>query len=65
MAKLPAPSFDRAILTHAYETAATATERVLTEMWEQMLGLHGIARQDDFFDLGGDSLMAVEMFLLL
>jgi thioesterase domain-containing protein/acyl carrier protein len=36
-------------------------ERQLLEIWQQSLGLPGIGINDDFFDLGGHSLMAMQM----
>jgi thioesterase domain-containing protein/acyl carrier protein len=37
-------------------------ERRLVEIWERVLGLEGIGVEDDFFDLGGRSLRAIELF---
>jgi acetoacetyl-CoA synthetase len=42
------------------EDASTA-EKVLA-IWESVLGVQGIAADDDFFDLGGTSLQAVRVF---
>ncbi len=36
----------------------TATERLLADIWEQTFGRDRIGPSDDFFDLGGDSLLA-------
>jgi amino acid adenylation domain-containing protein len=36
----------------------TETERQLVDIWERALDVTGVGRNDDFFDLGGDSLMA-------
>jgi len=41
---------------------ADALERRLIEIWERELDTEGIAPDDDFFDLGGHSLMAVAVF---
>ncbi|OBA59289.1 polyketide synthase [Mycobacterium sp. 1100029.7] len=35
------------------------TEAVLRQIWMQCLGLNSIGRTDNFFDLGGDSLIAI------
>ena len=44
------------------EPPSTRTEKRLARMWDRLLGGAGpIGRDDDFFGLGGDSLMAVEM----
>lgn len=40
----------------------TPTERVLTEIWAEVLGLERVGVRDDFLELGGDSLMAVTVF---
>jgi amino acid adenylation domain-containing protein len=39
----------------------TETERQLVSIWEQVFDLKAIGRDDDFFDLGGDSLTAAVM----
>jgi nonribosomal peptide synthetase MxcG len=35
-------------------------EHVVLRVWEQVLGVVGISTQDDFFDLGGQSLQAIQ-----
>jgi acyl carrier protein len=35
---------------------------VLTPIWERVLQRPSIRQEDNFFDLGGDSLLAVELF---
>ncbi|MEH2084378.1 MAG: amino acid adenylation domain-containing protein [Nostoc sp.] len=34
----------------------------LTKIWENLLGIHPIGIKDNFFDLGGNSLLAVHLF---
>ncbi len=36
-------------------------ERALAEMWQELLGIDAVGMQDDFFALGGDSLLAVQL----
>ena len=37
-------------------------QKLLTTIWTEFLGISSINNQDDFFDLGGTSLLAVELF---
>jgi acyl-CoA synthetase (AMP-forming)/AMP-acid ligase II/thioesterase domain-containing protein/aryl carrier-like protein len=39
----------------------TATERQLAELWRELLGVGEIGVDDDFFALGGDSILAAEL----
>ncbi|WP_404481570.1 type I polyketide synthase [Novosphingobium sp. BL-52-GroH] len=38
----------------------TSAERIIAEIWSEMLGVRHIQREDDFFDLGGHSLLGVQ-----
>lgn len=40
---------------------ATALEARLRDIWEEVLGLEGIGVNDDFFDLGGQSILAARL----
>ncbi|MFN4266565.1 MAG: amino acid adenylation domain-containing protein [Aquabacterium sp.] len=40
--------------------AQTPTERIIAEVWESVLGIPGIGPADNFFDLGGTSLLAMQ-----
>ncbi|WP_424933545.1 AMP-binding protein [Amaricoccus macauensis] len=42
---------------------ATETERVLMDIWRDVLGHENFGVEDDFFDMGGDSLQAMRMLL--
>lgn len=39
----------------------TDTERSLAQLWERLLGLDAVGRDDHFFEIGGDSLSIVRM----
>ncbi|WP_394823560.1 type I polyketide synthase [Pendulispora albinea] len=57
-----APKHPRpASLRSPFAAPATALERLLTEQWEHALGIAPIGVLDNFFDLGGDSLIAVQL----
>ncbi|MCX4656754.1 amino acid adenylation domain-containing protein [Streptomyces microflavus] len=55
----------RLLQTVSSTTAAappeTATEQRLAALWEEILGTENLARDDDFFMLGGHSLMAARL----
>lgn len=42
---------------------ATDTEVQLSEMWADVLGVDSVSRGDNFFDLGGDSMLATRLVL--
>jgi thioesterase domain-containing protein/NAD(P)-dependent dehydrogenase (short-subunit alcohol dehydrogenase family) len=48
-------------LSSVYIAPRTALETSLVECWEKFLGVHPIGVEDDFFSLGGDSLLAVQL----
>ncbi len=50
---------------HAHVGPRNPLERQLVDMWEEMLGVHPIGVTDNFFDLGGHSLVAVRMISML
>ncbi|HLB77445.1 MAG TPA: non-ribosomal peptide synthetase [Candidatus Dormibacteraeota bacterium] len=43
------------------EGARTATELAVAEIWQELLGRSEVGRQDNFFDLGGRSLLLVRL----
>jgi amino acid adenylation domain-containing protein len=55
--KIPA----RQKVTKLHVPPRTTTERVLAEIWREILGVDSVGAQDDFFDLGGHSMMIVQL----
>ncbi|MFF0107324.1 amino acid adenylation domain-containing protein [Streptomyces hirsutus] len=43
----------------------TATERRVAAVWSDLLRVESVHREDDFFDLGGDSLLVLRVFARL
>jgi amino acid adenylation domain-containing protein len=58
---LPPPDSTRPRLAQRYIAPHTALERNLVAIWADILGLQQIGVDDDFFDLGGNSMVAVRM----
>ncbi len=59
---LPAPAPTRAEAVEAPAAPRDSLELTLTKIWEQTLGVHPVGVNDDFFEMGGHSLLAAEMF---
>ncbi|MGY0056240.1 amino acid adenylation domain-containing protein [Streptomyces sp. LZ34] len=57
-AALPAPSFQAA---GEYRAPSSERERVLHEVFSEVLGRPRIGVDDSFFDLGGDSIIAMQL----
>ncbi|WP_033581533.1 non-ribosomal peptide synthetase, partial [Dickeya zeae] len=57
---LPAPD-DSAFVRTAYEAPQGETELALAAIWQRLLGIERVGRQDHFFELGGHSLLAVRL----
>lgn len=60
---LDRPGPTRAAAEAAAEKATTRTEATLQRIWAETLKLPAVPLDEDFFALGGDSLLAVELFL--
>jgi amino acid adenylation domain-containing protein len=58
---LPVPDKDRAGLEQAYVGPRDALELQLVQIWEDLLGIRSIGVMDNFFDLGGHSILAVNL----
>lgn len=43
------------------DTATTELERTVLRVWEQVLGISTVSAQDDFFELGGQSLQTIQV----
>jgi thioesterase domain-containing protein/acyl carrier protein len=60
---LPKPEFDYSSYSENELLYESETEVTLAGIWIRLLGLERIPRTADFFELGGDSLRAVTLFL--
>jgi aspartate racemase len=56
---LPAPGTGRPELDATYVAPQTDTERLITALWQEVLGIQKPGIHDNFFDLGGHSLLVV------
>ncbi len=58
---LPAPDFGRDAADVPYEAPVGPAEETLAGIWAQVLGLAQVGRHDDFFALGGDSILSIQV----
>lgn len=58
---LPPPPTQRQSSSPSEAPPVTATQKTLVQIWEELLEVSPIGIDDDFFDLGGHSMLAVRM----
>ncbi|AUT02008.1 non-ribosomal peptide synthetase [Nostoc sp. CENA543] len=59
---LPEPNFVKQQLEGNFVAPHNETELLLTTIWAKLLGIQGFGINDNFFDLGGNSILAVRLF---
>jgi amino acid adenylation domain-containing protein len=59
---LPSPNFTREVLENAFTPPRNEVEKVIANIWSQALKIEQVGIHDNFFDLGGNSLLAVRVF---
>jgi acyl carrier protein len=59
---LPVPDCLRPELAAAYVAPQTEIERAIATIWQEMLHLDRVGIHDNFFDLGGHSLLIVQLY---
>ena len=57
---LPKPDMD-SVISHRYEAPQGSIEIALSRIWQELLELEHVGRNDHFFELGGHSLMALTL----
>jgi hypothetical protein len=59
---LPVPESSREVSEERYVAPRSPVEQQLVAVWEELLGTRPIGIKDDFFELGGNSFLAVRLF---
>jgi acyl transferase domain-containing protein/acyl carrier protein len=54
-------SYPRPSLATSFVAASNELERKIAEIWQRVLGIENIGIQDNFFDLGGNSLVGLQV----
>jgi thioesterase domain-containing protein/acyl carrier protein len=60
---LPAP--DMSLQQAVYVAPTSDTEKVLCEIWQEVLSLEKVGITDNFFDIGGHSLLAMKLIAMM
>jgi non-ribosomal peptide synthetase component F len=60
---LPFPPRERPSLDTPFASPETSVEKKLAQIWAEVLGLEAVGINDNYFELGGNSLLAVRLFL--
>jgi thioesterase domain-containing protein/acyl carrier protein len=58
----PHRKMETAVSRQEYVPPRTETEHKLVEIWQAVLGIESVGVRDDFFQLGGQSLLAAKLF---
>jgi amino acid adenylation domain-containing protein len=58
---LPAPDWSSALAQGEFVAPRTAVEQQLAAIWSEVLGLDRVGAHNNFFDLGGNSLLALRL----
>ena len=61
----PGKTHQRPELRSDYVAPGNETERKIADIWSQLLGLDRVGIHDDFFELGGDSLLGTRVLVRL
>ncbi|HEX8183978.1 MAG TPA: amino acid adenylation domain-containing protein, partial [Blastocatellia bacterium] len=59
--RLPAPGLNRQAVEQPYVEPQSEAERELVKIWEEVLGIERIGVRDSFFELGGDSILSIQV----
>ncbi len=58
---LPTPDTSRTELKEAYIAPRTPNEKILADIWAQVLRVEQVGIYDNFFELGGDSIISIQI----
>jgi amino acid adenylation domain-containing protein len=61
VAQAPRESHPRPLLANAYVAPGSDAEKRIAKVWQELLGIEPVGIHDNFFDLGGNSLMAIRV----
>ena len=61
LASLPKATFERPVLSTQFLSPQSALEHQIVSIWQEVLGMSEVGVSDSFFELGGNSILAVKV----
>ncbi len=58
---LPAPNWNDSAARHTIIPPQTPAEKIICQVWEEVLGIDTVGIEDNYFELGGDSISALKV----
>jgi len=58
---LPLPVEEESVVHRAYRAATNMLEKTLAEIWSSLLGVTTVGVDDNFYELGGDSILSLQI----
>ncbi|MDY7092223.1 MAG: amino acid adenylation domain-containing protein [Acidobacteriota bacterium] len=58
---LPEPQWEEGASEDDYEAPRSEIEKILAEVWAEVLGVRRVGIRDNFFELGGDSILSIQV----
>ena len=58
---LPAPDFTQLLSPSNYVAPVSPSEKILAQVWSEILGIERIGVHDNFFEIGGDSIVSIQI----
>jgi len=59
--RLPTANPEERVIEKGYVPPVTETEKVMADIWREVLGAGRVGLNDNFFELGGDSLLSIQI----
>ncbi|MEC4817968.1 MAG: amino acid adenylation domain-containing protein, partial [Scytonema sp. PMC 1069.18] len=58
---LPVPDWSHSAARQSLVLPQSPVEKIICQVWEQVLGIDAVGVEDNYFELGGDSIMALKV----
>ena len=62
---LPDPFKSSAVANHEFEPPALGVEQLVAEIWQELLQIDQVGADDNFFEMGGNSLLSLRAVTMI